>query len=46
MSLNQREKSKMLGVWIPKEEYESLEEFLAKFSAGSSNSEKLRNFPV
>jgi hypothetical protein len=32
MSLNQREKSKMLGVWIPKEEYESLEEFLEVLS--------------
>jgi len=36
--------NKLLQVWVSKEDYEKLELFLDKFSAGDTDAERRRNF--
>ena len=37
-------KNKIFGVWVSEEDYQKLQKFLGKFSAGDSFSDQLRNF--
>lgn len=40
----QHDQNKMLGVWLSEEDYRKFEEFLDKFSAGDSFSDRARSF--